>query len=71
MKPPQQLIKTITQWAKTREDIRALILIGSYAKRGKADRLSKELAQTTNIRYPQVLQEHLTALIDQMRSNPK
>lgn len=40
MKRPQQLIKTITQWAKSREDIRALILIGSYAKRGKTDHLS-------------------------------
>jgi len=40
MKPPQQLLKTIMQWTKTREDIHAVILIGSYAKKDKTDRLS-------------------------------
>ena len=40
MTPADELIKKITRWAKDQEDIRALILMGSYARKGSVDQLS-------------------------------
>jgi aminoglycoside 6-adenylyltransferase len=40
MNKANQLINDIKMWAKNRDDIRALILYGSQAQRGKADPLS-------------------------------
>ncbi len=40
MNPAAKFIKTIKGWAEDREDIRALILIGSHAQKGETDHLS-------------------------------
>ena len=40
MKAANKLIKSITQWAKREEEIRALILLGSHARKGRTDHMS-------------------------------
>lgn len=41
MIPASKLIKSIANWAKDQEDIRALVLIGSLTRKGKPDRLTR------------------------------
>lgn len=41
MIPANKLIKSISNWAKDQEDIRALVLIGSRTRKGKPDRLTR------------------------------
>lgn len=40
MKAAEKLIKSITQWSKGREEVRALILLGSHARKTRTDRMS-------------------------------
>ncbi len=40
MNSPEEFIQSITQWSNSQNDIRALILLGSHARKARTDRMS-------------------------------
>jgi len=61
MTPADDILKTIRKWAKEQNDIRAVILLGSRARRGGADHLS-DIDLGLFVTNPQVYFQHETWL---------